>query len=59
MNLIPTVNTVPPWMQPKDCTPGGTLSPSLLRGPVAILMGANPDLSPEQAQALLKMKRAS
>ena len=59
MNLIPTVNTVPPWMQPKDCSPGGPLIPSLLRGPVAILMGANPDLSAEQAVTILKLRRAS
>ena len=58
-HLIPTVNIVPPWKQPVDCGPNGPLIPSILRGPVAMLMGANPDLSAEQAEAILRLRMAS
>lgn len=58
--LIPTVNVVPPWLQPKQ-TKGRDLSRSadVVRGPAAVLMGANPDLTSEQAQSLLRLQQAS
>ena len=58
-HLIPTVNIIPPWLQPVDRGPCGPQGPTCLRGPVRMLMGANPDLSVEQAEAILRLKKAS
>lgn len=56
MNLIPTVNTVPPWLQPRSSsTP---MHSGVARGPVAMLMSANPDLTPEQAREILALRKA-
>ncbi|MBS2035278.1 hypothetical protein JST97_09830 [bacterium] len=53
-SLIPTANMVPPWLQPAYSPPGGFKAQCSVRGPISILMGANPDLSFEQAQELMQ-----
>ncbi|MFN8608602.1 MAG: hypothetical protein U0931_13780 [Vulcanimicrobiota bacterium] len=52
-SLIPTANSVPPWLQPTYNPPGGFKAQCSVRGPINMMMGANPDLTYEQAQELL------
>ena len=53
-SLIPTANSIPPWLQPAYSGPSGFRATASVRGPISMMMGANPDLTVEQAQALLR-----
>ncbi|MBN9417070.1 MAG: hypothetical protein J0I12_16620 [Candidatus Eremiobacteraeota bacterium] len=53
-SLIPTANNIPPWLQPTYSPPGGFRPHVSVRGPVNLMMSANPDLTYEQAQDLLQ-----
>jgi len=53
-SLIPTANSIPPWLQPAYSGPAGFRASVSVRGPINMMMGANPDLTYEQAQDLLQ-----
>lgn len=57
MKLIPTVNTVPPWLQPRSQSAPIVVDTGVARGPVAMLMSANPNLTVEQAREILASRR--
>lgn len=53
-SLNPTASSIPPWLQPAYKGPGGLRANTSIRGPINMMMGANPDLTFEQAQELLQ-----
>ena len=58
--LIPCASQIPPWLLPTYQAPGGNKGPISVRVPINMLMGANPDLTLEQAQELVhNLKRSA
>lgn len=61
MSLNHLNSTIPPWLQPckSDKPVDAPVGPVCLRRMVDSMLGANPDLTADQAEQILRLRRAS